>query len=488
MRDKRLNTARVCVLIAAAILAAGWIALVYADAGGQEVPSGKLIESVACAADAAQSYALYLPSDFDPETTWPVLILFDAGARGPMAVEAFREAAEVFGWIVACSNNSQNGPVQDNDRATRAVCADLQKRFPLDPRRVYVAGFSGGARVASRFPQVMGRGVAGIIGCGAGLSLDIKPESLKAAAYFGVAGLADFNYGEMKALDAAFDPIGLPHRFLFFEGIHEWPAPATCIRAVGWMEVGAMKAGLRPKDEALIAGVIGRELEEAGALEAAGRVFRAVESLETVRYLAEGLQEVPGLAARIAGLRSGKAFGDFIAAEKKRDKRNEVFRAGFSRAFGAVEDAETGGRAAVGPVLMEMHIGSLKREARNAKDIEDRGLASRLLFEFSFAAQSRGGDLFRQGDLARAGAYFDLAIDACEEGLPRQKYLYFSRAVIACQAGEKKQALGFLESAVEKGFSDVEALETNKNLESIKTTDRFREIMEKARAAATAKR
>ncbi len=483
MRKARAPRTRLSALLMAVGLAAGW-ALFPADAAGQEIPKGKLIDRVACAADAEQSYALYLPSDYDPSRTWPVLILFDSGARGPMAVEAFREAAEALGWIVAGSNNSRNGPVQENDRATRALCLDLQKRFALDARRVYVAGFSGGARVASRFPQVMGRPVAGVIACGAGLSSDIKPESLKAVAYFGLAGLADFNYREMKALDAAFDPLGLPHRFLFFEGNHDWPPSSACFRAAGWMEVAAMKAGLREKDEALIAGVLRLELEEAASLEAAGRIFRAVERLETVRALAEGLQDVPGLAARIEELKSSKAYGGFLAAERNRDKRNESFRTGFMRAFGSVEDIETGGRMAVGSVLMEMRIGALKREARNAKDVEDRGLASRLLFEFSFAAQTRGADLSNQGEFAKAGAYYDLAMAACEEGLMREKYLYFGGACIACLAGEKKRALDLLESAVAKGFSDVEALETHKALDAIRTDGRFREIIEKARAAA----
>jgi predicted esterase len=483
MINKRLHSQRSFAALLGACLAAVW-AFLPVRAAGQEIAPGKVVKAVACLADSAQSYALYLPSGFEPSRAWPVLILFDSGARGPMAVGAFREAAETFGWIVAGSNNSHNGPWAESERAARALWADLQRRFPLDPRRVYAAGFSGGARVASLFPQVIDRAIAGMMGCGAGLAVEVKPESLKTAAYFGLVGLADFNYGEMKALDAAFDRSGLPHRFLFFEGIHEWPPPSVCSRAVGWMEVAAMRAGLRPKDESLIAGILGRELEEAGLLEAAGRVFRAVEDLEAVRSMADGLQKIPGLAARIEGLRSSREFGRFLAGEKKRDRRSEEFRAGFGRAARAIEDNETGGGAAVGPVLAEMRIGSLKREARAAKDIEDRGLASRLLFEFSFAVQTRGRDLFDHGELAPAGAYYDLAIAACEEGLPREKYLYFGRACIASVAGEKRRALAFLESAVAKGFSDVELLEEDKSFESIRTDDRFREIVEKARAAA----
>jgi hypothetical protein len=60
-----------------------------------------------------------------------------------------------------------------------------------------------------------------------------------------------------------FDPTGVPHRFFFFEGGHGWPDQSCCERSAGWMEVMAMKGGLRPKDEKLVEAVVGRELEGA---------------------------------------------------------------------------------------------------------------------------------------------------------------------------------------------------------------------------------
>jgi predicted esterase len=142
---------------------------------------------------------------------------------------------------------SKNGSLKDSALAARAIWIDASKRLPIDERRVYASGFSGGARVASIFPQVIDRAVAGIIGCGAGLAVGLEPGGMKAAAYFGLTGLRDFNYEEMKNLDLTFDPTGLPHRFFFFEGVHDWPDSAYCERAVGWMEVMAVKNGLRPR-------------------------------------------------------------------------------------------------------------------------------------------------------------------------------------------------------------------------------------------------
>jgi predicted esterase len=464
-------------LFAAFILLAGVAA---GPALAQEFEKGKIIQSVACLGAPGQSYALYLPSAFDPQEKWPVLYLFDPAARGVAGVEAFRDAAEDFGWMLVGSNNSRNGPLEASAYAAMELWSDTQKRLPVDEHCVYAGGFSGGARLASIFPQLIGRAVAGIIGCGAGLSSGLRTSDLTAGGYFGLTGLADFNYEEMKNLDLAFDPSGIPHRFLFVEGGHDWPDPRSCARAVGWLELTAMKAGFRPKVEATAEAVIDRELAEARSFEEAGRVFWAADMLEAARRLAEGLRDIPGLAARIESLRSRPEYGQFVSTESKRDKRAADFRALFGRAFGTVEN-ETRSRVAVVMVLKELGIGSLQKEAKSKKTLEDRSLASRLLFDFSFAAQSRAMEFYSRGDLVRSAACLDLAIEACEEGLPREKSLYLNRACIAAEMGDKQRALEFLATAVDKGLSDVEVLDTTKALDSIRDTTRFREIMERAR-------
>src|SRR5258705_11443817 len=65
-----------------------------------QITTGKVIEKIVCAKAPAQSYALYVPSSYTPTRTWPILYAFDPGARGPLAVNRFREAAEKYGWIV----------------------------------------------------------------------------------------------------------------------------------------------------------------------------------------------------------------------------------------------------------------------------------------------------------------------------------------------------------------------------------------------------
>src|SRR6185503_8624071 len=66
----------------------------------EEIAKGVVVEKVVCRADPAQSYALYLPSNYDPSRQWPILYGFDPGARGRLPVTQFKDAAEKYGWIV----------------------------------------------------------------------------------------------------------------------------------------------------------------------------------------------------------------------------------------------------------------------------------------------------------------------------------------------------------------------------------------------------
>jgi hypothetical protein len=85
-----------------------WLAAVPA-ALAADLPAGQIIDRVACAADASQSYALYVPARYTPSRVWPVIFAFDPGGRGRTPVERYQIAAERYGFMVVGSNNSRNG-------------------------------------------------------------------------------------------------------------------------------------------------------------------------------------------------------------------------------------------------------------------------------------------------------------------------------------------------------------------------------------------
>lgn len=140
----------------------------FAEDTDAPFPVGTVIPSVNCLDNPKQTYALYLPSNFSKARKWPIIYLFDPLARGQVAVETVRLAAEEFGYITVGSNNSRNGPNGRPVEAADAIWRDTQARFPLDERRRYFAGMSGGARVAAALAVNCDGCVAGVIANAAG--------------------------------------------------------------------------------------------------------------------------------------------------------------------------------------------------------------------------------------------------------------------------------------------------------------------------------
>jgi len=207
------------------------------------IPVGQLVEKIICTRDPNQSYALYLPRNYDQRRKWPVLYAFDPGARGRVPVERFKDAAEQFGWIVVGSNNSRNASIQSSIDAWNAIVRDTTDKFSIDDGRAYAAGFSGGARVALTFATECKDCLAGVIAGGAGFPPGIEPAATMRFAIYAIAGIEDFNFPEIKELDEKLTRVNIAHQIATWEGRHEWPPAPVTQDAVAWMELMAMKSG-----------------------------------------------------------------------------------------------------------------------------------------------------------------------------------------------------------------------------------------------------
>jgi hypothetical protein len=260
----------------------------------QDVRPGTIVDGVTCAGDPTQSYALYVPSSYTPERKWPVLFAFHPAARGRAMVEKYAAAAEQYGYIVAGSNNSRNGPWGPSRAAILAMPADVGSRFAIDPKRVYVTGMSGGSRVALEVALAK-NDIAGAIASSAGYP-DSQPRSRLSFPIFSTAGTEDFNYLEMRLLDRK---LTSPHYLAVFEGGHTLPPDAVALEAIEWLEVQAMKAGRRGRDEALLDRLLDKRRK---AIAASASDVATVHLLEALVADFQSLRDVSPESARLKEL------------------------------------------------------------------------------------------------------------------------------------------------------------------------------------------
>jgi poly(3-hydroxybutyrate) depolymerase len=355
------------------------LVLLTVRGGAQSLPAGTIVDEVRCAGDPAQSYALYLPSGYSPDRRWSVLFAFHPGGRGRAMVEKYRAAAEQYGYIVAASNNSRNGPWSVSAAAVTAVTADVGQRFAVDPRRVYATGMSGGARVAMQL-ALANDAVAGVIASSAGFP-DSEPRASVKFAVFATAGNDDFNYIEMRLLDRR---LKTPHRLVVFDGGHTLPPDAVATEAIEWMELQAMKTGRRDRDDALV----DRLLEKRrAAVAAATGPADTVHALEGAVADFTGLRDMSAESARLKDLSQQNDVKKALAAERKADDAEMQWLADIFGLEGALADRD---RHAETMLALRARVSSLVKKAGG--DSAEARQAHRVLRSITAGAAGRVQD------------------------------------------------------------------------------------------------
>jgi hypothetical protein len=314
-------------MLRAIVLASGLALGLAAAEPGQDVPRGTLIDDVKSASDPSQSYALYVPSAYAPDQAWSLLLAFHPAGRGAAMVEKYRAAAEQYGYIVAGSNTSRNGPWTPSAGAVRAMSRDLGRQFSIDAGRVYLTGLSGGARVALQVALSPNNRIAGVIASSAGFP-DSEPRASVPFAIFSTAGIEDFNYIEMRRLDRT---LGTPHYLALFDGGHTLPPDDVALDAIEWLELQAMRSGRRAPDQALIGRWFDKRVRR---IDASTSVTDTVFLLEALIADFKDLHDVGAAVARARQL-SGQADVKKALADARQSDDDEW------QAIGAILEQES---------------------------------------------------------------------------------------------------------------------------------------------------
>src|ERR1700678_204464 len=290
----------------------------------QDLQSGVVIPKVSCAAQPEQSYALYLPTRYTREKQWPIVYVFDPDAQGIRPVELMKDAAEKYGYIVAGSNNSRNGPFKLESMAASAIIEDTRARLSIDNKRAYFAGFSGGARFASLLAQLC-KCAAGVLMNSAGFWAGSPPAAGGTFAIFATAGTVDFNYIEVVALNAKLGTLRYAHAFREFDGPHYWAPASVMDEAFAWLRLIAMKTGREERDMAFVkeqaaeAGKRAKAFEASGDLHASWKEYsQAADTFDGFGgSLGGALSEAAEFRERAAALENEKAVREGVKREQQ---------------------------------------------------------------------------------------------------------------------------------------------------------------------------
>ncbi len=340
-------------------------------------------DTIHAASDPTQTYALFLPSHYNATRRWPLLILMDPRGRAMLPLKLFQAAAERYGYILVSSYQTQSdGPIEPNDKAVNAMVADAQAKFSVDTRRFYFAGFSGTGRLAWYYAYSIPSNTAGIVEVGAGLPEPglllrerIAGDSAAPFAVFLSVGSHDFNYEEVRALDAKLKVFAIRDHLEIFDGTHSWPPDSVCADALTWMQLQAIRDGRLAVDRPWVDSLFAAQGRRADDLVSVDR-YAAFLLYQQLEYDFAGIHDIAGVklaSERFAGSESVKRtvgrLAAFSAAEQSFHEREDSFFSDFAK--NPAQGTEK--------LRSVLDLDALRDRAAQTRDTLDAAAASRLL-------------------------------------------------------------------------------------------------------------
>ncbi|MCK8521957.1 hypothetical protein M0D21_10290 [Aquimarina sp. D1M17] len=355
--------------------------------------TGKIIDSIPISKEAKESFALYLPSTYTQNTLSSIVFIFEPAARSKIGIQAFVEASEKYNYILVCSNNTRNGPYQRNFEITNRLFDYIFSNFNVAEDRILLAGFSGGARLATSI-AVLTDQIAGVIACGAAFSENQSHvPSIQKFAFVGMCGDEDMNYTEMILARHYLEKFNFSQALFTYSGDHSWPPPEEILKAFEWLEIQAHIKNIKRRTDKEIYRSYQGSYQDASLSVSKNNLIEAIEDYDRLISTYESFYEMDSIKSNIRQIKSSKAyksiFRSFSKAFDAEAKLTEKFRKQFYKDY-------------VNPKQSDMNWWKRELNAlKESKDPEMNKMIKRLRFKIFALAYSMNNPNLNQPNTAQ---------------------------------------------------------------------------------------
>lgn len=304
-----------------------------------------------------QEYELFVPPAYTPAKPAAV-VLFIAPGDAPGGWKAWQEVCQKNGVIFASPfGGGNNCPTPRRVRIVLDVLDDIRRTYKTDPDRTYLAGFSGGGRIAAAIAFSLPELVGGVVPACATGELRAEPWlRLRAIDRLSVAlltGDGDFNRGEVERFRGPMlTEVGVRTKVWVFPKLgHAQPSGKDLVEVYKWLDEGAA-ARKKSSDRwpaSRMAAQAGLTREEASA----ALLKEAQERIKTRATEHSGLMQLMGIRTRWPDLPAAQeATKLLVEYDARPEKPWEADDIAMTRKFLAAE-ARAISAYAIGPLPKE---------------------------------------------------------------------------------------------------------------------------------------
>ncbi len=391
-----------------------------------------------CNKNSNHSYELYIPSNAKDCSQLPLLVILDPHGHGKSAIENFIPAAERYKCMLVASNLVKNNS-PDYQTEIDILIKDVRIKYPSN-NIVYIAGFSGGARMALSFAQY--HDVDGIIACGALVSAN-QIESINTTV-FALTGMQDFNFIETAQYFFRSENTPENLRIELTDEMHEWPSEHELSNSIAYLILAENTKKIKCLD-------IGKTREQFGdsqksridTLKKAGNYLSASLIAQNMIHLNDGES-----ANQFQSIRNSLVYSEELNDELGRLRESIRFEL-------TVRDTYLKALLSEDYAWWINEISSLNKKIRQDTD-HYRNLAYKRIKAFlGIMCYTLTNKALQSGDTKSTGRL--LSVYALVE--PDNPDMFFFYAVYSKQTGRTEEVKIFLQKAIDAGFSDQLLLE-----------------------------
>lgn len=414
--------------------------IIIRTSSSDTLATGKIITKVVCKEDLSQSYSLYIPSKNNNETL-AVIYFFDPHGDGSLPLVKYKTLADSFHFILVGSNNSKNG----NDMSTsqniwNILSDDIKKRLAINTNRIYICGFSGGAKVAT-YIALNHPEIKGVIANGAGLP-DINHAGNFRFSFTAVTGYGDMNMTDLVAINNELAKTKARHRIIFFDGIHEWAPENTMGIAFAGLQFDAMREKLIAVNDVFINNYITQSKKRIIAFLKENHYLDAERESELSINMLDGLtNEVNWFIEKHASIQNNPIYKKQWQANENLFATEQNIKAVYEQQF------QQGDMAYWEKTIKDVQ---LKAKAKTAEG----AMYQRLQAYLSLAFYSISNQFITAGKDDEA-AYF---VSLYKKADPTNSEAWYFSAILDSRSKNAKAAEEDLLEAVKNGFSDKSRL------------------------------
>ena len=333
--------------------------------------TAKLIDSVSV--NTTESFAIYFPKKHHSTERNSIIFIFDPSGNGKGGIAPFIKTAETYNHILVCSNNSKNGLLKTNLDIANRLFDYVLNNYKIDQDKMYLAGFSGGSRLASTI-ALQTNAFYGVIACGAGISaVDKYILPSNKFRYAGFVGKKDMNYSEMLENKIWLENNGFPTELYISNNKHIWPSEEEILTAFDWFEIEKLNSD-KEKNTDLIQEYKTKYLNVVDKLIAEDKLEFAVLELERIKkYFSK--DEI--VSERLDSLKKTKEYKSQISTENKLLVSEEKLTKQFELLFNEA--------------LTSLKIDDIKWQKlyKNIEDLENIKNSSDIVFRIKYRNKAR---------------------------------------------------------------------------------------------------